>query len=1233
MTRNYLLKLSVFTLALFLNACATYDAQYNEQVKDWKSNSNNTTSEVEHTFYFIGDAGNAKQDASLTHFNSLKEELSKSSKNATVLFLGDNIYDEGLPKKNHPDRKLAEHRLDTQIELVNDYKGQTIFIPGNHDYYNDGIKGLAREADYIKEKLNDKNAFLPKDGCPLKKIDLSDNLVLIIVDTQWYLENWDKNPTMNDNCDIKSRAEFFAEFQSLIKKTEGKTAIVAMHHPMFTNGPHGGQFSLKQELYPANNKVPLPVVGSVINLLRKTSGASPQDLQNSLYRTLKNRIVTISQKNDKVIFASGHEHSLQYLIKNNIPQIVSGAGSKASAVKNTNGNIFSYGGLGYAKLEVYKNGASQVSYYAAKDGKQKLLFATEIFSPNTKDKEYNYTSEFPKTVEASIYTSEENKKSDSYTSFFGEHYRKYYDTKVAAPTVLLDTLFGGLTPLRKGGGFQSRSLRMKTKDGREFVMRALRKSATQFIQAAAFQEQSVEGEFDDTFTEEFLLDFYTSAHPYTPFIIGDLADAVGIFHTNPTLYYIPKQNALKHFNQDFGDELYMIEERTTSGHGREKSFGYSDKLISTDDMLKKLRKSDDNTIDEEAYIKARLFDMLIGDWDRHQDQWRWAEFKDGNEKVYKPVPRDRDQAFSKLDGKLFDALTKLVPGLRKMQKFNDDMYNVKTFNASPYPLDMAIINRSDKKVWEAQVAFIQKNITSDVIDNAFNGLPKEVIDDTTLSIKKMLKNRLSNLPKIAEDYRNHLAKYGVVKGTDKDNWFEIERLPNGYTSIKTYNIKNGKKGTLTFHRTFSKQNTKEIWVYALDDEDVFEVIGVNSNVITLRLIGGQNNDIYNIESGKKVTVYDYKTKKNTFKTTKGNHHLHSNYDVNTYNYKKLKSSQNQLIPIIGSNPDDGFKIGINNTYTVYGFERNPFTKQHRLNATYYFATNGFDINYAFESANIFNKWNLILEGKITSPNYSINYFGFGNNSINNEETFDADYHRVKMSTYAFSPSLNWKGRMGSEFKIGASYEGIKVEKTTGRFISTFTNLNENRKNYLGVNALYHYENYDNKAFPTMGMATTLETNWQTNVDDSDENQISITPTLSIDHKLTANGKVVLATKLKGNIILGDNFAFYNAASIGGKDGLRGYRNQRFIGNSSYYQNTDLRFNLTELKTGLLPLQIGVFGGFDYGRVWLKNESSNDWKTSYGAGFWLVGAQMLNLNFSLFDSKDGTQFNFGLGFQF
>ena len=161
----------------------------------------------------------------------------------------------------------------------------------------------------------------------------------------------------------------------------------------------------------------------------------------------------------------------------------------------------------------------------------------------------------------------------------------------------------------------------------------------------------------------------------------------------------------------------------------------------------------------------------------------------------------------------------------------------------------------------------------------------------------------------------------------------------------------------------------------------------------------------------------------------------------------------------------------------------------------------------------------------------------------------------------------------------------------------------------------------------------LEAGWKSNIENSNENHAFITPSISFTHKITSNGNLVIATKLKGNILIGNTFELYNAASIGGLDGLRGYRNNRFSGDKSFYQNTDIRINLRKVKTELVPLQIGLYGGFDYGRVWLKDENSKNWKTSYGGGFWLVAAELVNLNASLFKSNEGTYFKFGLGFGF
>jgi predicted phosphodiesterase len=1223
------IKYLLFTfIILLVSACATMKMQVAEnQNFEYKKDS----SKLIHSFYLIGDSGNSTLNEDSPALKYLKNKIENSTKNSTLIFLGDNVYETGIPKKKSKKYRLAKRRIQAQTDIAKDFKGNSIFIPGNHDWYN-GLEGLKREEKLVEKALG-KNSFLPQNGCPLEKVDISKDIVLIIVDTHWYLTNWDKHPTINDHCEIKTRTKFFDEFEGLIKKGRGKTTIIAMHHPMFTNGSHGGEYSFSSHMSP------LPILGSIKNLIRKTSGLSNTDIQNKKYNELKKRIITLSQENDKTIFVSGHDHNLQYIVKDNLPQIVSGSGSKTTATRLSGGVKFSYGAQGFAKLDIYKDGSSEVSFYSVND--DKIVFKTQVLSANEK----KVLDTFPKRKiiekKASIYTKEEVTKSKKYRFLWGERYRKYFGTLVNAPTVDLDTLFGGLKPVRKGGGHQSKSLRLRDKKGREYVMRALRKNAVQYLQAVAFKDQYVEGKFDGTATENLLSDVFTGSHPYAPFTIGRLSDAIGLYHTNPVLYYIPKQNSLGQFNAEFGDELYMIEERASSGHGDKASFGFANKVISTDDLLHNLNKNEHHILDEEAYIKARLFDMLIGDWDRHEDQWRWAVFKEKKQTIYRPIPRDRDQAFSIFgDGALLNIATKLVPTLRLMKSYTKELKSPKWFNLEPYPLDMVLISRSEKGIWDKQVELIRNNITDVVIDEAFTNFPDEVKGETIQEIKRKLQGRRSNLQNISDSYFSHITKFQVIIGTQKDDWFEIERLQNGQTKITAYRIKKGKKDVVFHQRIYNESETKEIWIYGLNDDDVFVVKGKGEKQIKLRIIGGQNNDIYNIIDGKNVTIYDFKSKKNTFKTNKGKIKLTDDYETNVYDYKKFKNSKNVITPTIGFNPDDGVKVGFSNIYTAYGFERNPFTSQHSLSGAYYFSTNGIELDYTSEIANVLGKWNFGVNSTFTSPNFAINYFGLGNNSSNLEanDLKEEDYNRVKISKFLLGTFIQWKGDLDGRLKLGVNYQTIKIENTFDRFVrSQFMGNNpifENQK-FINSEASYHFENTDNTAFPTMGMKTELIAGYTSNLN-NDNNFGYLIPSISFDYKLVSSGQLVFATKLKTHFTFGDSYEFYQAATIGGNDGLRGYRNQRFTGKNSFYHSSDIRLNFRQMKTSLVPLNIGVFGGFDYGSVWGQQDSSfknTKFNTSLGGGIFINAANMISGNISAFNSEDGVRFSLTFGFAF
>jgi hypothetical protein len=67
-----------------------------------------------------------------------------------------------------------------------------------------------------------------------------------------------------------------------------------------------------------------------------------------------------------------------------------------------------------------------------------------------------------------------------------------------------------------------------------------------------------------------------------------------------------------------------------------------------------------------------------------------------------------------------------------------------------------------------------------------------------------------------------LLRTVLLTGTEKKDRFVITRQPDGITQVALYNV--GKKGdSLVFNHTYCRSETKELWIYGLDDDDAFEV--------------------------------------------------------------------------------------------------------------------------------------------------------------------------------------------------------------------------------------------------------------------------------------------------------------------------------------------------------------------------------------------------------------------------
>jgi len=1212
-----------FLISLTAISCAVKKADYGKNAKNFEKKSTIKDSII-HTFYLVGDAGNLDQDEAFHNMNILKDSLSKASENSTLIFLGDNIYPAGMPKKENANRGLAEKKMDNQISLSSQFKGKTILIPGNHDWYNNGIKGLKREEDYVTEKFGDKNAFAPRNGCPIETRKINKKLALILVDTEWVLADWNKNPNINEKCDIKTREDFYTEFEDQLNKNQNKTIVVATHHPLITHGSHGGYYSLEKQIFPFENRFPLPVLGSIINLTRATGGISHQDISNQNYKNLADRLKTLISGRKNLVVVSGHDHNLQYIEQADIRQIISGAGSKTEAAKAVGSNDFSFGNNGYAELKISKSGNAEVSFYKLNPEKSELLFRKTVLGNEEKIFK-DYPKNFSEYTKASIYDSSMTRKSKFYEFLWGKHYRNYYSKKINVKNLVLDTLFGGVKTDRAGGGHQTKSLRLETKTKNEYVIRALKKSGVRFLQAVAFKNQYVVDDFDGSYADKFLLDFYTTSHPYTPLVIGEMSDKLGIRHTTPELFYIPKQKTLKNFNEDFGDELYYLEDRPMETEEN------PNKVLGTDEVILNLAKDEKYKIDEKAWIKARLFDMLIGDWDRHHDQWKFEAKKENGNVIYSPIPKDRDQAFAKYDGFVTGILMEF-PELKHMQTFDHQIESVKWFNREPYPLDLIFAKNSIGKDWQDVAEFIQKNLTENDIREAFKNLPKEVQDKVSEDLIQKLLTRKSDLTKYASVYFKFLQEKVILTGTNKKDRFVITRLPNNETEIKIYRLK--KSGEeLQSSKLYSGLLTKEILLYGLDDDDEFVVEGKQKSSIRIELLGGLDNDKYSVSNSKKVKIYDYKSKRNNFEN-KGHATLKltDDYDINQYNYRNAKYNVFTTFMDFGFNPDDALAIGFNADYTVNDFIKNPYSQKHHFIANYFTGTRGYEFAYQAEFPLLKGHWFYGLDTRVTSSHYIRNFYGIGNETINPKEEFGNRFNNVRAREFGFSPSINWN-KNASTFSAKLNYEILKVDRTGNRYISLPDVINEDvfsSKQFGGTDISFNYENYDNKANPKLGMKFDIRTVWNMNLQNTDRQYTSLETGLGFLHYLTQNKRLVWSSYAKAKWLFGDDYEFYQMATLGGNKDLRGFRFNRFYGKNSFYQTSDLRYEVGKIKNSILPLSYGFFGGFDLGRVWNQNEISDKWHNSYGVGFWLNAVDAVSANVSYFQSSDGGRLVIGIG---
>ncbi|MBC7912722.1 MAG: metallophosphoesterase [Pyrinomonadaceae bacterium] len=1239
-------------LILFLTGCITIKPFYDKSQLTWQKASTPDSALLKYTVFLIGDAGNPdanQQEPTLKLaqsqiFQSKKIKIAgkdstiyTSSPKDVVMFLGDNIYNTGMPEPDAADRKEKERRIVEQMKIVKDFKGRKIFIPGNHDWnesYPGGLAALNRQEEFVENYLDSNDVFLPSDGCPGPvELQLNNDLVVIVLDSEWWLYKYDKPVAPDNGCTAGTRLEILEQVKDIIIRNRGKHIVIAQHHPLFSNGKHGGYYSFKDYLFPLTLVreqlyIPLPVIGAIYPFMRQY-GISRQDLSNKDYQQLKRGLLSILEEEKNVVIATGHEHALQFNKYNDISHIISGAGAKSNGMTKGNDALFAYGTKGFARINYYDNGQSWVEFWEpVGDGTTgKLMYRTPLYAIPPKgptqvreEKQINYKDSVKVLAAGEQYDASNFKR-----SFFGEHYRDTWATPVKVNYIDLSTFAGGLTPLKMGGGKQTTSLQLQGKDGNVYQFRTINKDPSTLLPQG----------FIRTFADDFFQDQISSAHPFGSLIVPDMAKAIGIYYVSPQLVYMPFTRLLGPYIQQVGGKLGTIEARPDEDVSDFKSFGNAKNAISTHKLYEQLRKDNDNEVDQVMYLRARLFDILISDWDRHEDQWRWAEFKKAKGSLYRPIPRDRDQAFTKYDGLLPRLITKAVPDL---QSFEYEIKDVAKLSIAARNLDRNFLNKLTRVQW-LQIAFeIQTKLTDKVIEDAVRRMPPEVFNISGQEIIAKLKSRRNNLTNAAEEYYAILSKEVTFTGTNKHEFVSIQNKDD-HSTLSVYKINSDRKiESKIFERTFFNNETQELNVFAFEGRDSVIVSG-DPGKIKVRIVGGEDKDFFADNTTghrKNIIVYDTDDNESSIKPGKSTKLELSKYEsVHSYNRNAFKYDKSSPIPSLDYNVDDGLFIGAGYMLKHYGFRKEPYSYTQLLKGNYAPKTRAHSINYEGNIYSIFgtNK-DILLRASFNGPKYTFNYYGQGNSTPNVGDAID--YYRIRSKNLSLTAYFQRRFTQAFAIGIGPGYELYWIEKPANNFLTSpdfFEKKDLNNPSRFGV--IRSYANIDfvnNTLFPTSGVRWKNEINYFSELNKSHDNFLHLKSDLSFYATPNFNFPVTAAIRLGGAANVGD-YKFFQSNFLGNTTNLRGYRNNRFAGRSYLYQNSELRFKVSTFRNYIFTGNVGLFGFYDSGRVYSEQPESDNWHSSYGPGVWINLYNRFLLSGGYGMSKEGNYFSLNSGFSF
>ena len=791
--------------------------------------------------------------------------------------------------------------------------------------------------------------------------------------------------------------------------------------------------------------------------------------------------------------------------------------------------------------------------------------------------------------QVSVVAGERYDASGLHEFFFGADYRDLWTAPVRVDVLDLQEFAGGLRPVRRVGGQQTRGLALAGADGRSYTFRGVDKDPSSILPP----------DLQGTIADQIVQDQIASAHPAAPLAVAPIAEAAGVLHTWPRLVVMPDDPALGEFRADFAGVLGTIEEYPQPASEGGPGFEGASEIIDGEELWTRLRKSSRERVDAGAFLTARLLDLLIGDWDRHLKQWRWV--RTPGEPAWRPLPEDRDQAFSRFEGLVLALGRHNQP---RFVRFDDEYPDIVGLTFNGWDVDRRLLVGLEKPVWDEAAAKLKEAVTDEVIEQAVSRLPEAYQRLDGRRLAQALKARRDRLDRAADRFYRLLADKVSVQASDEPERAEVARLEDGDVVLRIHpaDERGEAAGEPFFERRFRKGETSEVRLYLHGGSDRVVASGPRDGVL-VRVIGGDGYDVLDDSAGGGTRFYD------SSGTSRVVHGEGTRVDERPYvpppenpraPWIPPRDWGRKTVPILwlGGSPDVGAFLGAGVITEGYGFRRHPFGDRQVLRAGYATGAQAFRVDYEGEFRRTNSEVVATLAARVSGIEV-LRFYGFGNET--SSEGPD-DFFKVEQQQFSLEPSLTIPvGPLRLSF--GPSLGFASTDQETRRLITVTRPYGTEDFGQVGAAATLRFDSRDVRPAPRSGSHVFVTARYFPSLWDVETAFGSIHGEAAT--YLTGGGGLqpTVALRAGGKRVFG-TYPFHDAAFIGGAANVRGFHPQRFAGDASLYGNAELRLELGRFFL-VLPGDFGVFALADAGRVFLEGETSDRWHTAVGGGLWFA----------------------------